>query len=246
MQHYSIKDKVALVTGSNRGIGEAYVLELLNAGARKIYAGARDVTNLKSLVANNPDVIEPVLLDVTKGEHIQALAETIDSLDILINNAGVINACTFSDENAVEIARQEMEVNYFAPLRITRALLPKLKQSADAAVINISSIAGISNFPVIAPYSVTKAAMHSFTQGLRANLTADGIKVIGVYPGPIDTRMADGWDMEKAQPLQVAQLTFEALAKGEVDVLPDDFSKQMYNAFLQHPHELEKIFSEMQ
>jgi short-subunit dehydrogenase len=113
-------------------------------------------------------------------------------------------------------------------------------------VINISSIAGISNFPVIAPYSATKAAMHSFTQGLRANLAADGIKVVGVYPGPIDTRMADGWDMEKAQPLQVAQRTFESLVKGEMDVFPDDFSKQMYAAFLQHPHELEKMFSEME
>jgi len=228
MEHFSMKDKVALVTGSNRGIGEAYVIELLNAGAKKIYAGARDVANLELLVASNPDVIKPVLLDVTKEEHIQALLKTIDS------------------ENAVEIARQEMEVNYFAPLQITKALLAKLKQSTDAAVINISSIAGISNFPVIAPYSATKAAMHSFTQGLRANLVADGIKVVGVYPGPVDTRMADGWDMEKAQPRQVAQLTFEALAKGEVDVLPDDFSKQMYAAFLQHPHELEKIFSEMQ
>lgn len=246
MEHFSIKDKVALVTGSNRGIGEAYVLELLNAGARKIYAGARDVANLESLVANNPDVIKPVLLDVTNEEHIQALLKTIDSLDILINNAGVINACTFNDENAVEIARQEMEVNYFAPLKITRALLPKLKHSAGAAVINISSIAGISNFPVIAPYSATKAAMHSFSQGLRANLAADGIKVTGVYPGPVDTRMADGWDMEKAQPSQIAQRTFEALTKGEMDVFPDDFSKQMYATFLQHPNELEKMFSEMQ
>ncbi|VAW53332.1 hypothetical protein MNBD_GAMMA07-1112, partial [hydrothermal vent metagenome] len=230
---------------ANRGIGEAYVLELLNAGAKKIMAAARDVDNLKSLVANNPDVIEPILLDVTNKHHIDALAEKLTELDILINNAGIINACDFTSENTLEIARLEMETNYFAPMQVTLAMLPLLKQSKQAVVINVSSIAGISSFPVIAPYSATKAAIHSYTQGLRANLSNENIAVIGVYPGPIDTRMADGWEMEKAAPLQVAQKTFDALLKGENDVFPDDFSKQMYATFLEHPYQLEKIFAEM-
>lgn len=243
MSNFELKDKVALVTGSNRGIGEAYVLALLNAGAKKVYAAARDINNLKSLLAQYPNVIEPILLDVTNAEHIKQLAAEIDTLDILINNAGVANTCNLTSDNTLEIARIEMETNYFGPLQVTLAVLPMLKQSSQAAIINISSIAGISNFPGIAPYSTTKAAMHSYTQGLRAELANDGIKVLGVYPGPIDTRMAEGFEMEKPSPKQVADKTFEALIEGKTDVLPDTFSEQMYASFLEHPHNLEKTFA---
>lgn len=246
MNNFDMKGKVVLVTGSNRGIGEGYVRTLVKAGASKVYAAARDVNNLKSLLAEYPDIVEPVLLDVTQSEHIQALKEKIVSLDVLINNAGIINARSFTSEDALEIARTEMETNFFAPLQLTQALLPVLKQSKQAAIINVSSIAGISNFPVIGPYSATKAAMHSYTQGLRADLAEESITVIGVYPGPIDTRMAEGWEMDKPKPEQVAEKTLEALAEGKIDVLPDDFSKQMYETFLDHPHELEKVFAQMQ
>jgi len=246
MHNFQIKDKVALVTGANRGIGEAYVLELLEGGAKKIYAAARDLNNLKTLVAKNPGVIEPVLLDVTDTGHIKALSETITSLDILINNAGIANACFFTADNALEIARLEMETNYFAPIQVTLAVLPLLKSSNQAAIVNVSSIAGISSLASIGPYSATKAAIHSYTQGLRAELAGEGIKVVGVYPGPIDTRMAEGWEMDKPNPQQVAQATFSALIKGESEVLPDAFSQQMYAAFLEHPHQLEKAFAEMQ
>lgn len=242
---FTIKDKVALVTGANRGIGEAYVQYLLNAGVKTIYAAARDLENLKPLVATNPDVIKPILLDVTNTTHIKNLTDQISSLDILINNAGVANACLSTADNALEIARTEMETNYFGPLQITLALLPLLKQSEDALIINVSSIAGISSFPSLGPYSSSKAAVHSLTQGLRAELSSDKFHVLGVYPGPIDTRMAEGMEMEKPKPSQVAERTFKSLNNGNVDVLPDDFSEQMYAAFLNHPHELEKAFSQM-
>lgn len=246
MNTFDMKGKVVLVTGSNRGIGEGYVKTLVKAGASKVYAAARDLDNLKPLLAKYEGIVEPVLLDVTKAEHIQGLTDKIDALDVLINNAGIINACLLTSDNALEIARTEMETNFFGPLRLTQALLPLLKQSKQAAIINVSSIAGISNFPVIGPYSATKAAMHSYTQGLRADLASEGITVVGVYPGPIDTRMAEGWEMDKPQPEQVAEKTLEALFEGRTDVLPDDFSKQMYETFLDHPHELEKVFAQMQ
>jgi len=245
MSNFTIKDKIALVTGSNRGIGEAYVQYLVKSGAKRIYAAARDMDNLKSLVALSPEVIEPVMLDVTNPEHIASLAKKISALDILINNAGIANACHSSADNAVEIARLEMETNYFGTMQVTLAVLPLLRQSAQAAIINLSSIAGISNFPMLGPYSATKAAVHSYTQGLRAELASDNIQVVGVYPGPIDTRMAEGFEMEKAKPEQVATRTFEALSTGVVDVIPDDFAQQMYDAFLEHPHQLEKAFSQM-
>ncbi|HHJ35374.1 MAG TPA: SDR family NAD(P)-dependent oxidoreductase [Gammaproteobacteria bacterium] len=241
----NVKDKIALVTGANRGIGEAFVKVLLEQGARKIYAAARDLDNLKPVIALAPDIIEPVLLDVTDTGHIQALPEKISALDILVNNAGIANACNSTSDNAVEISRLEMETNLFGPMQITLALLPQLKRSSEAAIINLSSIAGISNFPALGPYSATKAAMHSYTQGLRAELADTNIQVVGVYPGPIDTRMAEGFEMEKAKPEQVAIRTFIALGEGTNDVLPDDFAEQMYNVFLEHPHNLENAFSQM-
>lgn len=243
---FELKNKTALVTGANRGIGEAYVKYLVEAGAKTVYAAVRKLENLKSLIEMYPDVVKPVQLDVTNSDQIKELTELVPALDVLINNAGIANACNSTSENALAVAREEMETNFFGPLQVTHALLPLLKKSAEAAIINVSSIAGISNFPSLGPYSASKAAVHSFTQGLRAELAGDNIKVVGVYPGPIDTRMTEGWEMDKPKPSQVAEKTFEALNEGRVDVLPDDFSQQMYAAFLQHPHELEKNFAQMQ
>jgi len=245
MGKFEITDKVALVTGANRGIGEAYLRFLLKAGAKKVSAAARDINNLTSIVALNPDIIEPVLLDVTNTNHIKLLSEKISSLDILINNAGIANGCNSTSDNALEVARLEMETNYFGPLQVTLAVLPQLKQSSQAAIINVSSIAGISNFPALGPYSATKAAMHSYTQGLRAELASDNIQVVGVYPGPIETRLTEGADIDKEKPEKVASATFKALSEGEKDVLPDAFSSDMYAKFLKHPHELEAIFSQI-
>ena len=245
MQKFNIKGKIALVTGANRGIGEAFVRYLIELGATKIYAAARDINNLQSLVAEYPDKIEPVLLDVTLVEHISVLSGKIGNLDILVNNAGIAHGCFSTADEAIEIARKEMETNYFGPTQITHALLPLLRQSEEAAIINISSIAGIGAMAAIGPYSASKAAMHSYTQGLRAELKNENINVIGVYPGPIDTRMAEAWEMDKPTPRQVAEKTIETLVAGGFDVFPDDFSQQMHALFLEHPHRLQEAFSEM-
>lgn len=244
MNSFDVKGKTILVTGANRGIGKAFVESLVKHGASKVYAGARDTATFTSLSAINKAVVEPVLLDVTRADQIQTLASKIKALDMLINNAGIANACFSSADNASEIARLEMEANYFGPLNLTLALLPALKKSRGA-IVNISSIAGISNFPSLGPYSATKAALHSLTQGLRAELKRDGILVAGVYPGPIDTRMTEHMEMDKAPTSQVAERTLAALAKGEVDIFPDSFSEQMYAMFMTNPKELEKTFANM-
>lgn len=244
MIKFDVKGKTALVTGANRGIGLAFVEELVKRGARKVYAGARDAGTFASLAAIHPDIVEPVQLDVTRSDHIQALAGKLTTLDLIINNAGIIHPCFNSADNAAEIARTEMETNYLGPINLTRALLPALK-SSRGAIVNISSIAGISNFPSLGPYSATKAAMHSFTQGLRTELQRDGVLVTGVYPGPIDTRMTKDFAMDKAPASQVAERTLHGIHQGETDIFPDSFSEQMHAAYLTHPKELEKVFAAM-
>jgi len=242
---YSIQGKTALVTGANRGIGEALVQALIAQGAKRIYAAARNIDNLKFLVNTAPEIIVPLQLDVTNASDIAEAANTISALDILINNAGIATGSNFSGEASLRIAAEEMATNYFGPINLTHALLPLLHKSSGAAVINISSIAGISNFPTLGPYSASKAAVHSFTQGLRAELRGANIFVAGVYPGPVDTDMTKDFEMDKAAPTDVAAMVLEGLEKGVEDVFPDAFSQHMYQVFIQNPKQLEQQFGAM-
>ncbi len=242
---YSIQGKSVLVTGANRGIGEALVRALIAAGASRVYAGARKIDSLAQLVSAAPYVVVPVQLDVTKAEDIANVARTIADLDILINNAGIANGSNFSGEGSLQIAASEMATNYFGPINLTHALMPALRKSATAAVINVSSIAGIANFPTLGPYSASKAAVHSFTQGLRAELRSANIFVQGVYPGPVDTDMTKGWEMDKATPADVAAAVLAGLENGAEDVFPDAFAQHMYQVFTQNPKQLEQQFGAM-
>ncbi|MDH5230889.1 MAG: SDR family NAD(P)-dependent oxidoreductase [Gammaproteobacteria bacterium] len=243
MSEFTIQGKTALVTGANRGIGAAFVKALVNAGAQTVYAGVRDMDALRTMQQQYTNTVKPIHLDVTNNDHIATVASTIPQLDLLINNAGIAHGANAISENALEIARLEMETNFFAAVNLTLALLPKLQQSAHAGIINICSIAAISNFPNLAPYSASKAALHSFTQGLRAILGKTSTRIVGVYPGPINTRMAEGWEVEKGEADDVAQQSLAALSNDQNDVFPDAFSQHMIDLFLQHPQELEKAFA---
>lgn len=246
MNAFEIQGKTALVTGANRGIGLAFVKHLLTHGANKVYAGIRNPefkTFADDFDREDRERLQIVILDVTRQDQIRDFKESVGALDILVNNAGIVNISEPAQDDIVQIARQEMECHYFGPLALTQALLPILKQSEQAAIINISSIAGISSFPGLCSYSASKAAIHSLTQALRLELSNHNVQAIGVYPGPTDTRMAQG-DIEKGTPANVAACSFNALSSDDVSVFPDDFAKNMYNTFLQHPYELEKAFAD--
>ncbi|WP_417686903.1 SDR family oxidoreductase [Roseibium sp.] len=230
-----IEGQVALVTGANRGMGRAFVNGLLARGAAKVYAGARNTEALADLVAEAGGRVVAIKLDVTKAEDVASAAATARDVSVLINNAGTAGFSGFVNPDAVELGRSEMDTNYFGPIRVSQAFAPVLKNNGGGAIINIGSIASHINFPVLGTYSASKAAVHSLTQGLRAELAGQGTSVIGVYPGPVDTDMAAQFDSDKTAPQEIVRQVLDALDSGQEEVFPDPVSSQVYGQFLSDP-----------
>ncbi len=242
MKRMNPKGKIAFVSGANRGIGKAITLELLNQGVEKIYAGARSLETLKELEAQYSGRIVPVQLDVTDEASIQLASKSIDKLDILVNNAGVFAVGGVLADSAIESMKTNLDVNVWGVLKLSNALLPQLKSSKESAIVNISSVAGLGNMPMAGTYSVSKAAVHSMTQGMRAELAENGTLVMGVYPGPIDTDMAAGLEMDKDSPEQVALAVVNGLQSGVEDMFPDVMSTEVGAYYLKDPKAIEKQF----
>ncbi|RMI30066.1 SDR family NAD(P)-dependent oxidoreductase [Nocardia stercoris] len=213
----TIAGKTVLVTGANRGIGAALVAEALNRGAARVYAGTRGPLT-------HPDErVTPVVLDVTDPAQIRAVAERIDTLDVLINNAGVSPYDDLSDRAALD---ESLAVNLYGPLAVTQALVSRLIE-ARGAIVNILSIAGWAAVPVIPSYSISKAAAFSLTQSQRALLAAHGVRVHAVLTGPVDTDMNRGLDIPKAVPNAVAQAVFAGVEAGAEEIFPDPLSETL-------------------
>jgi NAD(P)-dependent dehydrogenase (short-subunit alcohol dehydrogenase family) len=210
----TIADKAVLVTGANRGIGQALVEEALRRGAKRVNAGARQP------LAHLDGRVTPLTLDVTNAAEIQGAVERVESLDILINNAGV---AIYDDLNNLDVIEKHLAVNLFGPLNVTRAFLPLLRRSKGAIVNNLSLVA-LAALPVIPAYSISKAAAFNMTQSLRALLAGQGVRVHAVVLGPVDTDMNRGFNIPKASPESAARGIFDGLEKGEEDIFPDPAS----------------------
>ena len=240
MSKIQLKDSVALVTGANRGIGRAYVEALVKAGARKVYATARKVESVENLVAAYPGVVEGLSLDISDPAQIQAAALKATDVTVLINNAGVANGGYLFGEAGASDMRKDVEVNLFGTTDMIRAFAPVLEVNGGGAMVILNSAVSLVNFPIFGGYSASKAALHSVTQGVRAALEPKGILVTGVYPGPIDTDMADAVDLPKEPPSVVAEATLAALANGEEEVFPDAMAKEVAKNFKADWKALEK------
>lgn len=242
MKTMNAQGKTALVSGANRGIGKAIVIELLNQGADRIYAGARSLESLNELKAAYGDQIIPIQLDVTDDLSIKKASESINNLDVLVNNAGVFSVGGVLADSALDSMKTNLDVNVWGVLKLSNAVLPLLKESKESAIVNISSVAGLGNMPMAGTYSVSKAAVHSMTQGMRAELTEASTLVMGVYPGPIDTDMAAGLEMDKDTPQNVAKAIVNGLKEGQEDMYPDVMSVEVGAFYAQNPKGVEKQF----
>jgi NAD(P)-dependent dehydrogenase (short-subunit alcohol dehydrogenase family) len=213
----TIADKAVLVTGANRGIGEALVDEALRRGAKRVYAGTRQP------LVHSDRRVTPLTLDVTDAAQTQAAVESVESLDILINNAGLALFDDLGDRAALE---QHLAVNLFGTYGVTQAFLPALTRSRGA-IVNVLSLAAWAAVPITPAYSISKAAAFSLTQSLRALLAGRGVRVHAVLSGPVDTDMIRDWDIPKSSPESVARAIFDGVENGEEDIFPDPMSGSM-------------------
>ena len=217
----TIAGKAVLVTGANRGIGQALVAEALTRGAKRVYAGTRQP------LAHPDGRVTPLTLDVTSAAQIQAAADQVETLDVLINNAGIAQYDDLSDRAVLE---RHLAVNLFGTYGVTQAFLPLLTRS-HGAVVNNLSVNAFAPLPLIPAYSISKAAAFNLTQSLRTLLAGRGVSVHAVLTGFVDTDMTRGIDMPKASPESVARAIFDGVEEGQEDIFPDPMSQSMADSW---------------
>lgn len=225
-----IKDSVALVTGSNRGLGAEYVRQLLDRGAAKVYAGARDPGSVK---VDDPRVV-PVKLDVTNAADIAAVATTCTDLTLLVNNAGIALQSRVMADGALETAQKEFDTNVWGVMNLSKACAPVLAANGGGAIANVLSAVSWMSIKEVATYAMSKSAAWSLTNALRLELARQGTLVVAVHPAFIDTDMAAGVDAPKTTPQQVVERTLDGIEAGLPEVLADDTSAFVKNSLPKH------------
>lgn len=238
-----IQGSRVFVTGANRGIGRALLEQLLARGAATVYAAAREPGALEGLRAESNGRLIPVRLDITNRAEVSAAAGQVATLDLLINNAGLLGSRNILD-NPLDAIERDMQTNYFGTLAVTRSLLPAIERGRGA-VANILSVAALASMPFLGGYSASKAAALSFTQALRGELGRRGLQVFAVFPGPVDTDMGRDIVIEKTSASDVARAILDGIERGDDDIFPDPMATQVGAQYATAPKAVEKMFGAM-
>jgi NAD(P)-dependent dehydrogenase (short-subunit alcohol dehydrogenase family)/uncharacterized OB-fold protein len=246
------KFRKVLVTDGKTATGQALVRSLAAAGAELIWVGHAEpwkkfagFDELRKL----PQVTL-VPLDVTDSKNVRELAAEIGGkVDILVNNAEVHRTFGISNRQGVETARAEMDVNYFGFLRLAQEFGPAMRsRGADGlasavAWVNLLSIYALANFPAHGTFSASKAAAHSLAQCLRAEMRPAGVRVVNVFPGPIDDEWNQLLPPPKVAPQALAAAIVKALREGIEDVYPGDVAQEWLERWRDNPKALERELS---
>jgi len=238
----NINDAVVLVTGSNRGIGKELVQELAKAGARKIYASARDSSKLN--IEGGKSEIVPLQLEVSDQARLQEITTQAHDVNLLINNAGVLSSGDILDVS-IEQIKHNFDTNFFGALAVSRAFVPIIKSNGGGSIVNILTLLSLASMPAFSAYNASKAAAWSMTLSLRASLAKTNIDVHSVFPGAVDTDMIDGIEIPKTSPVDVAREIIEGVNEGREDIFPDPMSKEVYEAWNVNHKDIEKQFAQM-
>jgi NAD(P)-dependent dehydrogenase (short-subunit alcohol dehydrogenase family) len=234
-----IKDSVVLVTGGNRGIGEAFVRAFLEAGAARVYVGTREIGNAAHLVGEAADRAVAVALDVTDAAQVAAAARQCDDVSILVNNAGAFAMRKLIDAPDMSGARDEMETNYFAPLAMCRAFAAILGRHSESAIVNVLSAGGLVAIPGMGGYSPSKFAARAMTTCVRAELAAQNTSVAALIVGSVDTRMASHVQGFKEPPAVIAKAGLKAIERGADEVDTDFMAIDVRASLARDPKTLE-------
>jgi NAD(P)-dependent dehydrogenase (short-subunit alcohol dehydrogenase family) len=238
-----IEGKRILVTGANRGLGRALALAFLGAGAGEVLAGARQPESLENLRETAQDVrLTLVRLDVTSEEDVQAAAD-LGRVDILINNAGV---CVYGSVLDVPMSdlQNEININYLGALLMARAFAPAMIAHGDGLIVNVASILAKVNLPALGNYCALKAALLSLSQAMRGDLASQGVRVITVLPGTIDTDMSRNFDGPKMSPEQAASEIIEAIRAERIETPIGDAAREVMAGLQSDPLAMEMSFAE--
>ena len=223
----NIAGKTVFITGGTGGIGWALTKELAKRDAKKIYVTYLNERELDLEPLKADTEIVPVKLDVTQLEQVAAAAESCSDADIVINNAGVEFAKSFSDADTLKAAEFEMKVNYHGTHYVAHHFMPHLKAKSEAMLINLLSIGGFVLVNKLGTYCATKAAAHFLTKGLRLDCQDTNVTVMGVYPGYVDTAMTERLDVAKVTPSSIALAICEGIVQDQENVFPDPMADEL-------------------
>ena len=234
-----IEGSVALVTGANRGLGKALVSALVEAGAAKVYAAARDE---RKLSADGFRVVA-LALDTAKPEQIAAAAKRATDVTLLVNNAGALTSYNVLATPQADFDA-DLRTNVHGTLAVIKAFVPVLTRApGGATIVNVLSLTSLASFPALGGYSASKAAAYSVSQALRPELKAKHIDLLAVLPGPIDTDMVKGLEMPKTSPADTARGVLAGIARGEEEIFPDPMARQMGALWNKSHKEFERAFA---
>lgn len=231
-----LTNATVLITGANRGLGLAFAREALARGASKVYSAARDPSQITL-----PGVV-PVRLDVTKEDEIAAAAKQCADVTLVVNNAGIANIGGFLVADSMASARKHLEVNFFGMLGVSRAFAPILARNGGGALLNVLSVVSWISSPQLPVYAASKSAAWGLTNGLRNELQSQNTQVLALHVGFVDTDLTRGFDVPKTPPELVAARAYDALERGDSEVVADEISRQVKQGlsaepgiYIQHP-----------